>query len=503
MGYLIGIDLGTSSIKALIIDFYGNIVGESNENYEYDVPMLGYAEQNPIDWWNACCRVIRDSINKGNISAEDIKGLGFSGQMHGGVFLDENYNVIRPAILHCDSRSLPQTEYIKKYVDASLIQHDIMNPIYPGFLLTSLLWVRDNEPLNFKRIKHVCFPKDYLKFKMTGKLSTDYSDASASLAFNVRDNSWNEEVLNILGVNSRIFPNCSASTTVSGTITGTASVETGLSIKTVVAEGGGDQLMQSIGNGVISPGDISSNIGSSGQLSFQTDKALMNPRLSTNTFCGYEKGRWFTMGAIMSAGLSLKWCNSILQNLNYSEMDILVRKSRPGSGGLLFLPSLNGERTPYLKSELTGGLLGINMAITRDDIIRSVMEGVTYALKQCMDICEKLYPLNNNVIVASGGGARSSEWLQIQSDIFNKSIIVSKNKEQACLGAAICAGVAIGQYSSIADGCRSTVRYEDNIVCPNADRHNIYMGYYEVYKKVYNDNMENLINLRHLGERGV
>ena len=280
MAYLMGIDLGTSSLKVVVIDENGNIKAKSVKDYQFSSPYIGYAQQDTNDWWEACCECINQVVFKLKSDRTEIKAISFSGQMHGAVLLDKNFNSVRPAILHCDTRTDLQVENMKSLIGQNIVQNKILNPIYTGFLLPSLLWVRENEPENYKRIKYVCLPKDFLKLNFTGQLCSDYSDASATLAFDIDKLNWSEEVLTILDVPMYIFPKCYAADHVVGKITERAAKKTGLSKDTVVINGGGDQIMQSIGNGAINPGDATVNIGSSGQVCFQSDRLIKNKQLT-------------------------------------------------------------------------------------------------------------------------------------------------------------------------------------------------------------------------------
>lgn len=433
--------------------------------------------------------------------ANEIKGIGFSGQMHGLVALDQDYQVIRPAILHNDARSAEQVEEIKQILGAENVRRLISNPIYTGFLLPSLLWLRENEPDHYQKIRYVMLPKDYLKFKLTGAVTTDYSDASATLLFDIQRNQWSDQIITQLELDSRIFPSCCESSEAVGTVSRRAALETGLMAGTIVAAGGGDQVMQGIGNGAIRCGDACVNVGSSGQVSFQCDRPVVNPALNTNTFCGYRRGQWFTMGAIMSAGMSYRWLNQLFEKYDYDDMNRQIAVIKPGSGGLLFLPYLNGERTPHINPNLSGAFVGLNLNTGRAELSRAVMEGVSYALNECLEVCQAL-GLSTELLIASGGAARSRPWLQILADVLNLPLKISKAKEQAGLGAAITAGVAAGIYSSIPEGCARHVKFAGEMVEPIAGNHDIYKNYYRLYQDMYRKSRTVLEEITLLGRSG-
>ena len=498
MALLMGIDLGTSSLKTIIIDESGNVKAQCSRGYQFDSPYTGYAEQEPDVWWKACCTTVKEAISV--CGTADIAGVSFSGQMHGLVMLDKDYKSVRPAILHCDARSAEQVEALREIFGQQGIRELMMNAVYTGFLLPSLLWVRENEPQNFKRIRYVCLPKDYLKLKMTGEISTDYSDASATLAFDIKNLCWSDRILCRLQINPDIFPACFETTADTGRVCGGAAMQTGLSTHTVVAAGGGDQVMQGIGNGVVDASVATVNIGSSGQVCFQADRPILNPSLSTNMFCGYQKGRWILFGATMTAGWSLGWWNRVCGNDDYERMNREVSAIPPGSGGVIFLPYLNGERTPHLDPNLSGVFMGANISTTRAHMTRAVMEGVAYSLMQCIEVCGGL-GFSAKSLVASGGGARSRPWLQLQADIYNLPLNIAQTQEQAGLGAAIAAGVGAGVFDNLDQGCWAAIRYKDEAVLPNEKNHCIYREYYALYKEIQNVGKGILQKVTILGRR--
>lgn len=500
MAYLMGIDLGTSSLKTIIIDEQGQVVAQSVENYQFDTPYNGYAEQDPEVWWNACCKTVKNAMNQFEKNPEEISGISFSGQMHGLVMLDKQNKVIRPSILHCDARSYKQVTDINEQLGREQIRNRLLNPVYTGFLLPSLLWVREEEPKHFEKIKSVFLPKDYIKFKFTGEINSDYSDASATLAFDIENLNWSEKILEELDIVREIFPQCYSTCEVIGNITKTAAEQTGLKTGTPVICGGADQVMQSMGNGVIRKGQATVNIGTSGQVCIQSDKPIKNKDLNTNTFCGYQKGKWYTMGAIINAGLSLNWFNQLFESTDYEEMNKAVEKVSPGSEGVIFLPYLNGERTPHLNPNISGMFLGVNLKTKRPQLTRAVMEGVAFALNQCIELMNEL-ELYTREMVASGGGARSKAWLQMQADIYNIPLKIATTEEQACLGATIAAGVGSGIFKNVEEGCRQIVKYQDRIYEPNVVNNEKYQEYFALYKKTYQQSKGVLEEVTELGRR--
>lgn len=497
MAYLMGIDAGTSSLKTIIMDERGGVVALASQAYQYDSPAPGYAEQDPEVWWRACVESIRQVLAQSGLAGGDIAAVSFSGQMHGVVMLDAGGNSVRPAILHCDARSGRQVQRLNEALSPEELRRLVMNPIYTGFLLPSLLWVRDNEPQNFDRIKQVCLPKDYIKYRLEGHVTTDYSDASATLAFDIRGGAWSGEILARTHLSPEWFPPCYDTSSAVGAVSEAAARETGLSARTIVVAGGADAVMQGIGNGAARTDVVTANIGSSGQICFQSDVPIENPALTTNSFCGFKKGRWITMGAIMQAGLALRWFDGLFDGTDYTVLDREAEAAKPGSGGLVFLPYLNGERTPHLNPDLSGLLLGCSMGTTRGHMARAVMEGVAFALNQSIEVCKSL-GLSAASVVASGGGAKSPLWLRIQADIYGLPVQVAQVSEQAAVGAAIAAGVGAGVYRDIEEGCAAAVRYKPQVIEPDAKTHKRYQDYYALYKDAYTANRELLQRATHL-----
>lgn len=499
MSFLVGVDVGTSSLKTIITDETGNVYALRSCDYQFDMPHQGWAEQNPDVWYDAFADTMKKTLSASGIDKTDIAAVGFSGQMHGAVMLDENMHSVRPAILHCDVRSGDIVEDIKRILPVPEQYRLMKNPVYCGFLLVSLLWVREHEPENFARIRHVCLPKDYVKYRLSGEWRSDCSDASATLVFDIENRIWSEEILRRFDLPVDWFPQVTETTDMIGAVTGKASRETGLPAGTAVVSGGGDQVMQAIGSGAIDEGAVSINIGTSGQVSVQSMRPALNPALSTNVFCGFACDRWITMGAIMNAGLCLKWWRGVSGQVDFDSINVAVAKVSPGSDGIIFLPYLNGERTPHLNPDLSGAFLGLRLQSGMPEMTRAVMEGVTYALRECMILCESLGLSVQGDIISSGGGARSDAWLQIQADVFGRRIRVAENAEQAALGAAIAAGVGSAVFKSTKEGCLQMVRYKDLCYEPVMAHHALYEEFFELYRAFYRESGNTLAELTRIG----
>ncbi len=358
MGLLLGIDLGTSSVKALLIDEEGHPRAVRGAEYPILIPRPGFAEQEPGTWWRCACQVIRRVLADAEARPADIRGIGLSGQMHGLVPLDARGELIGPAIIWCDQRSRDEVDEIYRVVGRDTVTVQTLNPLYPGFTLASLAWLRRHEPDRFERLATVFLPKDYLRLRLTGTIGTDISDASSTIAFNTGEGRWSSPIIDCLGLPASLFPACAESTDVIGTVTAAAADETGLAAGTPVVAGGSDQPMQAIGNGLTAPGCLSITIGTGGQLYSVSETPLLNPRLNTHTFCNVMPRKWYVMAATLSAGLSLSWLReNILRDHSFEAAGAEVDAAPPGQRGPP-LPSLPRRRAhPAPQSRCAGGLL--------------------------------------------------------------------------------------------------------------------------------------------------
>ncbi|MBD1379386.1 xylulokinase [Metabacillus arenae] len=490
MQYLIGIDLGTSSIKAILMDVEGDVIAQAQESYLIQVPTIGYAEQSPNVWWNAAVNVLRTLLEEENVDPSLIGGIGLSGQMHGLVMVDYKGEVIRPAIIWSDQRSKSQIEKINQLIYEENAIDKMLNSVSTGFAISSLLWIKENEPESYEKTNKILLPKDYIRYRLTGELATEATDASSTLAFDVAERKWATFLIKKLGIKEELFPPCYEPCEIAGEITTCAAKETGLKKGTPVVFGGGDQFMQAVGNGIIFPGIVSSNIGTGGQIAVMVDKPAYDSQLRTNTFCHIKPNTWNIQGSSLNSGLSLNWLKSnILRENDFRALTKMAEKIAPGSEGLIFLPYLTGERTPHLDPNAKGIFFGLTLKHRDDHFVRAVIEGVTYSLRDSLDLIEGL-GIQTNRVIASGGGGKSKLWLQIQADIFNKPVYTSKTGEEACVGAAIIAGVGVGVYHSIDEACRKLISYNEMVIEPLQDNVKMYSHYYELFKELYKRNKD-------------
>ena len=494
MRYLLGLDIGTSGTKTALFDENGNTIKTATYGYELFQPKVGWAEQNPEDWWKACVEGIKDVIKNSGVSCNDIKGIGLSGQMHGLVLVDENNQVIRNSIIWCDQRTEKECEYITEKIGRERLISITGNPAMTGFTLSKLLWVRNNEPENYKKIKKILLPKDYIRFRLTNVFATEVSDASVMQMLDINYRDWSTELLNELEIDKNILAPVYESVVVSGHVTKETAEITGLAEGTAVVGGAGDQAAGAIGNGIVSEGIISTVIGSSGVVFASTDTPRFDKGGRVHTLCHAVPGKWHVMGVTQGAGLSFKWfketfCQKEIEDCKENKLniyDVLTAKaaqSKPGANGVIYLPYLMGERTPHLDPNVKGGFLGVSLINNHDDFIRSILEGVSFSLKNCLDIIEDMN-VNIHDIRVSGGGAESEVWRQILSDIFGYSLTTVKASEGPALGVAILAAVGTGIYPSVEDACNKIIKGQDKVT-PNKDTHEEYMKVYKVYNSLY------------------
>jgi xylulokinase len=490
MAVLMGIDLGTSSVKSMFLWSDTGRTQVFGEGYDISVPKVGWAEQDPLLWYEKTILTIRRLLTVSGVNPAEIRGIGFSGQMHGMVCLDEKKELLRPAIIWPDQRSAQSIRKIYDTLGASFVAARNQNTICTGFLLASLYWIYENEPESYRRIRHVMLPKDYIKFRLTGRIVTDYSDAAGSTAFDNLNMCWASELISSLGMDPSIFPACLPSAELIGGVTAAAAGETGLAKDIPVINGGADQCMQAIGNGIIGEGIFACNIGTGGQVSTSVSRPLYDSRLRVSTFAHAVPGKWNVMAATLSAGASLKWfAKQIAGITGYPELDRGVERVPPGSEGLIFLPYMMGERI-LLDPDTRGMFFGLTSKHDRYHLARAVMEGVAFGLRDCLDIIVNDIGIPCKKVVAAGGGAAGDTWLQIQADILDQPMVRSLNSEQACLGAAITAGIGTGVYAGAEAAAAELVRYEDRVFEPGPDNRQTYREYRAIFRELYLQNKE-------------
>ena len=496
MKYLLGIDIGTSGTKTVLFDRSGNPISSSTAEYPLYQPEIGWAEQDPLDWWKAVCITINQVIKDSNINPESISGIGLSGQMHGLVMLDGDGNVLRKSIIWCDQRTAKECVEITEKVGEKRLIDITANPALTGFTASKILWVRNNEPEIYEKCRKILLPKDYIRYMLTGEFATEVSDASGMQLLDIKNRCWSKEVLNALDIPIEYLGDVHESIVVSGKVHKKAAQVTGLKENTPVVGGAGDQAAGAIGNGIIKSGQISSTIGTSGVVFAHLDEPIIDEKGRVHTFCHAVPGAWHMMGVTQGAGLSLKWfrdnfCHNEIEVAKYMGIDPYVlmtkeaEKVPAGSRGVIYLPYLMGERTPHLNPKAKGVFFGLSAAHTKNEMLRAVIEGVSYSLLDCMEIIKDTGMNPTNVMV-SGGGGKSELWRQILADMFNCKVSTNKSSEGPALGVALLAGVGTGVYKDINEACSIAIS-ENSIQYPKEENSLVYKRYYEIYKKIYND----------------
>jgi len=494
MAYLLGVDIGTSGTKTVLFDETGKTISSALFEYPLYQPKNGWAEQDPEDWWKATYETINEVLNKSGIKATDVKGIGLSGQMHGAVLLDAEDKPLRKAIIWCDQRSFRECEEITETIGKKELIDITANPALTGFTASKILWVRNNEPHIYEKIKKVLLPKDYIRFKLTGEYATEVSDASGMQLMDISGRCWSNTVLDKLKIEKSWLGRMYESQEVTGGLTKTASSLTGLPVGTPVVGGAGDQAAGAVGNGIVKKGVVSSTIGTSGVVFAHSDTVAIDPLGRVHTFCHAVPGTWHIMGVTQGAGLSLKWFrdNFCLDEKGtaaqmgidpYELMNTEANRAPAGSDGLIYLPYLMGERTPHLDPDARGVFFGISAKHEKYHFVRSVMEGVVFSLMDCLSIIEGM-GVSVNEVRASGGGAKSPIWRQMQADMFSKDIVTINSSEGPALGVAILAGVGTGVYESVQQACEAVISEKDRIKA-NAALKNTYNGNYQLYKNLY------------------
>ena len=491
MAYFMGIDVGTSSVKALIMDGEGTEIGSASRKYDVLKPQMNYAEQDPEEIWEAVKGTLLELSKRYPKETEKLKGISYSGQMHGLVLVDAFGKPVCNMIIWQDHRSVDQREKIYSLVPFEEFNRVTLNQLSPGYLVMSLMWVKEHAKEIYGRSALFLLPKDYIRYRMCGTLGTDMSDASATVIFDTAKKCWPWEVVERLGLRKELFPECHESTETAGTVTKACAKECGLPAGVPVLYGGGDTLMHEIGTGMIDEGrPWVSNIGTACQVTCVMKRPVYDEQFRTNTFCCVKEDLWMLMAVGMCGGSAMKWMQGILGVSAFEELNRMAEQVRPGSDGVVFLPYLSGTRCPENDPLSKGIYFGLSLDHGREHLVRSTMEGVVYSLRSDLDLLETLTGKKPETMIASGGGARGRLFLQMQADIFQKPIYTTESAEQSCLGAAMTAAVGTGHFSSFEEACGKAVRFRDEVVEPIAENSRRYEEYYQVYRNLYGCNKE-------------
>ena len=507
MKYVIGVDIGTSGTKSVLFDEAGEVISSASEEYPLYQEKNGYAEQEPTDWYKASINTIKTLLNESGIGAENIAGIGLSGQMLGLVMLDKDNSDIRKSIIWCDQRTAKECKEITERVGEKRLIEITANPALTGFTASKILWVRNNEPENYKKCCHILLPKDYVRFMLTGEYATDVSDASGMQLLDIPGRCWSDEVLEKLDIDKALLAKVYESPEITGYITKEAAALTGLKEGTPVVGGAGDNAAAAVGTGIVSDGKAFTTIGTSGVVFAHTSEIQIDPKGRVHTFCCAVPGCWHIMGVTQAAGLSLKWfrdnfCSEEMQTaqlMDISEYYLMDKEAETvpiGSDKLFYLPYLMGERTPHLDPDARGMFFGLSAIHTKKHLLRSVMEGVAYSLCDCKKICSDM-GIKIDDMMACGGGGTSALWRSMLSDLYNCPVKTVTCKEGPALGVAILALVGSGIYSSVADACEKIIKINKTQLPVEANVKE-YHKYYEFYTKLYDSVKENCNKLARL-----
>lgn len=495
---LLGIDLGTSGVKALLLpardDQPAQPLAEATVEYPLSTPRPGWSEQDPADWWRGTAQAIRDVLERGKVEASDIAGVALSGQMHGATFLDASGRVLRPAILWNDQRSGTQCDAITERVGLENLVRWVANPALAGFTAPKIVWVREHEPDVYERTAMVLLPKDYVNYLLTGEAATEVSDASGTLLFDVSRRRWSDDMLYALDIPASFLPAVHDSTDVVGKVTAQAAAETGLKSGTPIVAGGADNACAAVGMGVVRPGQVLTSVGTSGTVVAPSLEPRLDPQARLHTFCHAVPDTWYLMGVVLSAGGSLRWFRDVIAEEERRRAreeardpyDLILEEAAsvpPGSEGLVFLPYLTGERTPHGDPHARGVFFGLSLRHTRAHLARSVIEGVTYALADSTALMRAV-GIEIGTVRATGGGARSALWRQMQADVLNARVVTAWSDAGPAFGAAVIAGAGVGAFESIPRAVDRLVALRDEIE-PNRVTAELYRRFHELYDGLY------------------
>ena len=484
----LGLDIGTSGVKAILVAPRGDVVAAATTPLALSTPHPGWAEQHPDDWWRATIQSVRDVLAQQ--PAANVVSVGISGQMHSSVFLDRAGQVVRPALLWCDGRTTAEcAEITRKAGGEERLRDWVRNPALEGFTLPKVLWLRNHEPEAYARVATVLLAKDFIRYRLTGKLACEPSDASGTLMFDPARLRWSEEILRATDVPRAFLPDVGGSTEVLGRITTDAATATGLRADTPVAGGGADNACGAAGVGVITPGDAVASWGTSGTVLAPTDQPFVDPKLRAHTFCHVAPGIWYVMGVVLSAGGAFAWYrDQLARELTGSggadaRLDVEAASVPAGAEGVTFLPYLQGERTPHRDASARGAFLGLSLAHSRAHLTRAVLEGIAFALRDSLSILQEL-GLSPSHLLLTGGGAKSPFIRRLQADVYGVPVLTVNREEGPAYGAALLGAVGAGAFPDLAAATRATLT-RSAPERPDSQAHREYRIAYDRFRDSY------------------
>lgn len=489
MKYVLGVDLGTSAVKVILVNQAGEIKKEATKEYPLSHPAPGFSEQNAEDWVTGSIESIKEIVDSGVVNVADIEGLSFSGQMHGLVLIDETGTPLRPAILWNDVRTTPQCARITEVMGQELADN-LKNKALEGFTLPKILWVQEHEPEIFAKAKSFLLPKDYLRYRLTGVIDMDYSDAAGTLMLDFPTNTWSTTVCEKFNINPNICPPLIGSTDLSGTLLPSIAEATGLTVDTKVFGGGADNACGALGAGIINADVAMCSIGTSGVFVSYEDDWAADYQTAVQFHSHAKPDAFYSMGCTLAAGHSLNWFkNTFAADKSFGELLANVGTIKPGSNGLLFTPYIVGERTPYADAFIRGSFIGMDTTHTLDHFARAVLEGITYSLRDSLELMRTVGNKEVNKIVSIGGGAKNEDWLQMQADIFNATVIKLTSEQGPALGSAIIAAMGCGWFDSF-EACKDAFIGYEKEFHPIPENVAVYEEAYQIYTQVYGQTKE-------------
>ncbi len=501
MKYLLGIDIGTSGTKTVLFNEHMQQVASHTEEYPMYQPHNGWAEQDPSHWYKAVVDTVKAVAEKAGIDSSAVAAIGLSGQMHGLVMLDKADKILRNAIIWCDQRTEKECRMITELAGAEKLVDITANPALTGFTASKIMWVKNNEPDIYEKCRHILLPKDYIRFMMTGKYATDVSDASGMQLLDVPKRQWSDEILNALSIDRELLGTVYESVVITGYTNKAFSELTGLKEGIPVVAGAGDNAAAAVGTSTVKEGSVFTTIGTSGVVYAHTDKPIIDRKGRVHTFCCAVPGGWHVMGVTQAAGLSLKWfkdnfCKDLFGDDVYKKIDEMAAQAPIGSGRLIYLPYLMGERTPHLDGDCRGVFFGLSASHTRSNLARAVMEGVCFSLCDCKDILEEMnIPIDNMILC--GGGSSGDVWTKIFADTLGLDTYRLGNAQGPAFGAAILAGTGAGLFESVVSASEKFIEPK-NVVRYDKEANNAYKKIHGIYKKLYTSLKSNYKELKAL-----
>ncbi len=482
---LLGIDVSTTGAKALLIDEQGRVIRSATTPLTLSTPQPLWSEQDPADWWKEIKVSIRQALESAGVTGADITAIGLTGQMHGLVLLDEHGQILRPAILWNDQRTGSQCDEIRERVGRERLIQITGNDALTGFTAPKILWVQENEPEVWAKVRHILLPKDYIRYRLSGEFAVDKAGGAGTILFDLSKRTWSDEMITALEIPSQYLPPTFEGSDITVRISDKGAAETGLAPGTPVVGGGGDQAAQAVGVGAVKPGIIALTLGTSGVVFATTEAPFVEPEGRLHAFCHAVPNRWHFMGVMLSAAGSLQWYRDTLApKESFDDLIDAAADTPLGSEGLFFLPYLTGERTPYPDPLARGAWIGLTVRHYRGHMTRSVLEGVAFGIKDSFSLIQSSGLSHIDQVRISGGGAKSAHWRQIMADVLGAELVTVNTTEGAAFGAALLAGVGAGIYESVPAACEATIKITGRTVNDPA-RTSSYEPYYQQYRALY------------------